>query len=158
MLHGIFDPETQANFAWSAWRTLRGHKTYVFKFYVGRPNSHWQIEDRESGQKITPAYAGFVWIDVKDNSVVAFTMKAEDIPPTFPITEADSRLDYDNVDISGVAHVLPSRAVMHTQSGRGEQRNEITFHNYHQYTADTTMKFDDIGPETPPPPDTKPKK
>jgi hypothetical protein len=117
---------------------------------VDQAHSAWQIEDRQSHQKISPAYTGFVWIDVKDNSVLAFTMKAVDLPSTFPITEADSRLDYDTVAISDVPFVLPSRAVMHLRSGKDDQKNEISFHNYHKYSADSSLKFDDIAPDTPP--------
>jgi hypothetical protein len=150
MLMGIFDPQSEADFSWSAWRTLRGHKTYVFKFFVDQPHSRWEIEDRQAKVKITPAYNGFVWIDVKDNSVMAFTMKAVDMPSTFSINQADSRLDYDSVEISGIPHVLPSKAVMHLVSGRDDQRNEISFHNYQKYSADATLKFDEPIVDDPP--------
>jgi len=150
MLMGIFDPQTDADFSWSAWRTLRGHKTYVFKFSVDQPHSRWQIEDREAHIKISPAYTGFVWIDVKDNTVMAFTMKAVDLPSTFSINEADSRLDYDSVEISGIPFVLPSKAIMHLVSARSDQKNEITFHNYQKYSADATLKFDEPVGDTPP--------
>ncbi len=149
MLRGLFDPMTDAHFEWSTWKTVGTHKTYVFKFFVEQPRSQWQIEDRQSHVKITPAYNGFVWIDVKDNSVIEFTMKAVDMPSTFAITEADTRLHYDTVQISGIPFVLPSRAVMHLVSGRDDQKNEITFHNYQRYSADATLKFDDIVPDTP---------
>jgi hypothetical protein len=153
MLRGIFDPQTQAEFSWSAWRTIHGdHKAYVFKFFVDQPHSGWEIEDRQSHQKISPAYNGFMWIDVKDNTVLAFTMNAVDLPSTFPITEADSRLDYDTVAISEVPFVLPSKAVMHLRSGKDDQKNEISFHNYHKYSADASLKFDDITPDPPAPP------
>jgi len=151
MLMGIFDPQTDATFSWSTWRTLNAHKAYVFKFSVDQPHSRWQIEDRDSHQKISPAYTGFVWIDVKDNSILEFTQKAVDLPSTFRITEADTRLHYDSAEISGVAYVLPSKAVMRMRSGKDLQMNEITFHNYHKYTADTTLKFEDIVSDTPAP-------
>jgi hypothetical protein len=157
MLMGIFDPQTDAEFGWSAWRTVRNHKTYVFKYSVDQPHSRWQLEDRDSHTKISPAYNGFIWIDVKDNSIVEFTMTAVELPSTFRITAADTRMYYDSADISGIAFVLPSRAVMHLRSGKDDQKNEITFHNYHKYTADSTMHFDDIVSDTPPPPDPKKK-
>jgi hypothetical protein len=149
MLMGIFDPHSDATFSWSAWRTVNGHKAYVFKFSVDQPHSQWQIEDRESHTKISPAYNGFVWIDVKDNSILEFTQTAVDLPSTFRITQADTRLHYDKVDISGIPFVLPSRAIMHLRSGKDDQKNEITFHNYHKYTADSTMHFDDIVSDAP---------
>jgi len=150
MLHGIFDPESDAQFSWSAWREVRGHKAYVFKFVVDREHSRWQIEDKQSNMKITPAYSGFVWIDVKDNSVLEFTMKALDLPSSFPINAADSHLKYDTVEISGIPFVLPSQAIMHLVSARDDQKNEITFHNYQKYSANATLKFDEPASDTPP--------
>jgi hypothetical protein len=151
MLHGIFDPQTDAQFSWGGWRTIHvNHKAYVFRFAVDQPHSAWQIEDRDSHEKISPAYEGFVWIDVRDNTILAFSQKAVDMPSTFRVTEADTRLDYDTADISGVAFVLPSKAVMHMQTGKDDQKNEITFHNYHKYSADSTLTFSDIVPDNPP--------
>jgi len=144
MLKGIFDPLTAADFNWSSWRTVQGRKAYVFKFQVDQPHSRWEIEDRQSHVKISPAYDGFVWIDEKDNSVLEFYMKAKNLPSTFSITDAESRLYYDTVEISGMPFVLPLRAEMHLFSGKDEQKNLITFHNYQKYSADATLKFDDI--------------
>jgi hypothetical protein len=153
MLMGLFDPQTHADFEWSSWKMVGTRKTYVFKFFVEQANSRWQIEDRQASVKIMPAYNGFVWIDVKDNSVVEFYMNAVDMPGTFSIKEANTRLHYDTVAISGIPHMLPARATMHMLSGRDDQKNEITFHNYQKYTADAVLKTDF---EDPPPDEKKP--
>ena len=149
MLKGIFDPQTAAEFSWASWKTVNGHKSYVFKFEVDQPHSRWELEDRQSHTKISPAYYGFVWIDEKDNSVVEFYMKTKDLPSTFAITEAESRLYYDTAEISGMPFVLPSRAEMHMRVGRDDQKNLISFHNYQKYSADATLKFDDIVTDPP---------
>lgn len=149
MLKGIFESQTAADFTWSSWKTVQGHKSYVFKFEVDQAHSRWGIEDRQSHTKVSPAYYGFVWIDEKDNSVVEFYMKAKDLPATFPITEAESRLYYDTVEISGMPFVLPSRAEMHLLAGRDDQKNLISFHNYQKYSADASLKFDEIVPDPP---------
>jgi len=47
--------------------------------------------------------------------------------------------------------VLPASAVMHMQSGKDDQKNEITFHHYQKYSADATLKFEDMVPDNPPP-------
>jgi hypothetical protein len=148
MLQGIFDPQSAAEFQWVRWATLRGHRAHVFGYTVDQPHSRWQIEDRQSKEHIIPAYVGQVWVDSRDHSVLAFTVKAVDIPATFPIREADSRLDYDVIDISGVPSVLPSKAEMHLRSGKEDQKNEIAFRAYHKYEVGTTLKFDDIVEDT----------
>lgn len=150
MLRGIFDPMAEAQFRWYGWRTHNGHKAYVFRFDVDQPHSQWQIEDRDSHTKISPAYNGLVYINVQDNTILAFTQQAVDLPSTFRVTEADTKMDYDTAEISGVPFVLPSRAVMHMKSGSNDdQKNEITFHHYQKYSADATLSFGDIAPDTP---------
>lgn len=144
MLVGIFEPQTAAEFTWSRWGKLHGHKTHVFSYSVDQPHSRWQIEDRQTKQHIVPAYTGLVWVDANDHTVLRFTLTAVDLPKTFSIQEADSMLDYDTVEISGVPFVLPAMATMHLKSGREDQKNEITFRAYHKYSADTNLKFDDI--------------
>ena len=101
--------------------------------------------------KISPAYDGFVWVDVKDNTVLEFTMNAQDLPGTFRL-QKQTRAWITTPSTSKACAVLPSKAVMHFRSGKNDQKNEITFHNYHEYTADTTLKFNDIVPDTPEPP------
>jgi hypothetical protein len=61
-------------------------------FQVDQHHSRWEIEDRQAHTKVAPAYDGFVWIDEKDNSVLEFYMKAKNLPSTFSITEAESRM------------------------------------------------------------------
>lgn len=148
MLQGIFDPQSDAEFHWDRWGKLRGHVSHVFTYAVDQPHSRWQIEDRQSKEHIMPAYTGLVWIDSKDHSVLAFTLKAVDIPASFPIQEADSRLDYDVIDISGIPSVLPSKAEMHLRSGKEDQKNEIAFRAYHKYEVGTKLDFGDIVDDT----------
>jgi len=154
MLVGIFEPSTDATFTWARLVRLHGRRANVFSFVVDQPHSRWMIEDRDSHMKISPAYKGEVWIDATDNSVLAFTQVAIDMPSTFPVTGAETRLDYAPVEISGVPYVLPSLAVMHMRSGKNDQKNEIQFRSYQKYSADAVLKFDD----TPPPPETPEKK
>ena len=149
MLHGVFDPQSATDFRYNRYVTFHKQRTYVFDYSVDQEHSRWQIEDRETKQHIVPAYTGSVWINADDFSVLALTLKAVDIPSTFPITEADSRLDYAPIEISGVAHVLPSSAMMHLRAGKNDQKNEIEFRLYHEYSASTTLKFGDIPDDTP---------
>ncbi len=149
MLVGIFDPSTETTFTWSRLVRLHGQRANVFNFSVDQPHSRWLIEDRDSHTKIAPAYEGTVWINASDNTVMAFTQKAVDLPATFAITSADTRLDYNTVEISGVPFVLPLMAVMHMRSGKQDQKNEIEFRNYHKYSADASLKFDEVVPDTP---------
>jgi len=149
MLHGVFDPQSATEFRYARYVNFRRQHTYVFDYSVDQEHSHWQIEDRESKQHIIPAYTGSVWINANDFSVIKLTLKAVDIPSTFPISEADSQLEYASIEISGNPHVLPASAVMHLRAGKSDQKNEIEFRLYHEYSAESTLKFNDIVEDTP---------
>jgi hypothetical protein len=144
MMREIFEPRTDAEFHWIRWATLRGRRAHVYSYVVDQPHSQWSIEDRTAHDRISPGYSGLVYVDRNTHTVMRVTLKAEGIPPTFPIQEADDRLDYDTAEISGHQFILPMMAQVHLKAGKVNQRNDIEFHNYRKFSADTTLKFDDV--------------
>jgi hypothetical protein len=155
MLREIFEPKTDAEFHWLRWATLRGRRAHVFTYVVDQAHSQWSIEDRQAHARISPGYSGLVYVDRDTHTVMRVTLKAEGIPPEFPIQEADDRLDYDYTDINGHQFILPMMAQVHLRAGRVNQRNDIEFRNYRKFSADTTLKFEDMSAE--PLPDEKTK-
>lgn len=144
MMKEIFEPSTDAEFHWQRWATLRGHRAHVYSYVVEQQNSKWSIYDRQSNDRISPGYTGLVYVDRDTRTVMRVTLKAEGIPPTFPVQEAEDRLDYDTVDISGHPFILPMMAEVHLRAGKINQKNDIEFHNYKKFSADTNLKFDNI--------------
>ena len=147
MMKEIFEPRTDAEFHWIRWATLRGKRAHVYSYVVDKEHSQWSIEDRTAHDRYSPGYSGLVYVDRDTNTVLRVTLKAEGIPPTFPIQEADDRLDYDLADINGHQYILPMMAQVHLKAGRVNQRNDIEFRNYRKFSADTTLKFDDVNPD-----------
>jgi hypothetical protein len=144
MMREIFEPKTDAEFHWIRWATLRGKRVHVYAYVVDQAHSQWSIEDRTVHDRISPGYSGLVYVDRDTRSVMRITLKAEGIPPTFPIQEADDRLDYDKADINGRQFILPMMAQVHLRAGKVNQRNDIEFRNYRKFSTDTTLKFEDI--------------
>jgi len=144
MMKEIFDPRTDAEFHWIRWATLRGRRTHVYSYVVDKAHSQWSIEDRTAHDRISPGYTGLVYVDRDTHAVMRVTLKAEGIPPTFPIQEADDRLDYDLIEISGHQFILPMMAQVHLKAGKVNQRNDIEFRGYRKFSGDATIKFDDI--------------
>jgi hypothetical protein len=85
-------------------------------------------------------------VDRDTNTVLRITLTAEDIPPSFPITEASTVLDYDFTRISDQDYLLPLRAVVRMRSGKFLTRNTVEFRLYRKFSAEATITFD-----TPPP-------
>jgi len=139
LMRGIFEPRTEARFDWDQWSQVNGHDTMVFSYRVEQANSHYTIK-YEDAREIVPAYSGRVWVD-KDSRVLRVTVKAENIPADFPVKSALTTLTYDDADIAGHIFLLPMESVVTMSSIKGISRNAATFHNYHKYSADTTVTF-----------------
>ncbi len=141
MMREIFDPQTDAKFTWTRWATLRGRRMYVFSYVVAKPNSKWTIE-YEKRERITPGYHGEIFVDSDTNIVTRITLEADDIPPSFPIFQASTVLDYDSAKIGDQEYMLPLRAVMRMRLARMLYKNEVEFRLYRRFSAEAVIKFE----------------
>ena len=62
MLKEIFEPESEATFAWLRWATLRGKRAHVYTYKVPQSNSQWRIAYQRS-HEIIVGYTGLVYVD-----------------------------------------------------------------------------------------------
>ena len=143
MLKEIFEPRTKTLFRWARHSLLRGHPVYVFHFRVPQPRSRWSISYMKKDE-IIAGYAGLVYVDKETERVLRITMEAEDIPPTFPIREANTRLDYDYIAISGLEFLLPLKARVGMRESKLMSRNDVEFRLYRKFSAEATISFDEI--------------
>ena len=126
LLKGIFEAESQTEFGWERWATLRGRLHYVFRYSVLQGNSKWKIFYDKS-MEITPAYSGLLFVDTDYKTVSRVVMTTQDIPPSFPVQMARTQLDYDFADIAGQQYLLPLRSELRMRSGKqpGEERSRV---------------------------------
>jgi len=141
LMREIFDPASNAHFDWERWATLRGHRMYVFNYFVPQDYSKWSIvyDGRES---IRPAYGGLIYVDRETNAVMRITIEARNMPPTFPVQAAMTTLDYDYQTISGTPYVLPLKAQVRMRSGKMLTRNDSDFRMYNRFGAEATITFE----------------
>jgi len=90
------------------------------------------------------AYSGLVYIDKKTERTLRIQMDAVDVPASFPIREAGSRLDYDYIEIAGNDFLLPLKARVRMRTGRDITRNDVEFRLYRKFSAEATISFDEI--------------
>jgi hypothetical protein len=147
MLRQVFERATEAHFEWDHWATLRKRPTMAFSYRVHQSRSQWHVV-YERNQDIVPAYSGLVYVDQETHQVTRITLKAEDIPPAFPVKRAETVMDYDYTDISGHMFLLPLRSETIMLADGVMSRNRSDFVSYNRYSADTVIKFDSIN-ETP---------
>lgn len=141
MLLETFQESSQAKFQWERWATLRGRRAHVFSYRVAQPNSRWSINYQRSEQ-IFPGYRGLVFVDKQTNMVLRLTLEAEDIPPSFPVQQAGTVLDYDYSKIGDREFLLPLRAVVRMRHDKYLTKNEVEFRLYRKFAAEAVVTFD----------------
>jgi hypothetical protein len=141
LLRDVFEPATDTTFTWDHWGTLRGHYSYVFRYFVDRPHSKYDV-DYERKQQTTPGYHGLIYVEKGPDVITRLTIEP-DMPPDFPVQDIHQTVDYDHVNISGHDFLLPTVSQVQSRAGRFASRNEIEFRKYQKYSADTSIKFDD---------------
>jgi hypothetical protein len=143
ILHTIFDPETQTEFTWERWTSLRRedglHPTYVFAFRVGQPR--YGILHEPSKRSVNVGFHGQVFADRDTKAVMRVQMECDGIPPDFPIQSVKLVLYYDIVDIAGQNFVLPLQSEVRSREGKFLAWNEVSYHSYHKYSADASISF-----------------
>lgn len=141
MLRQIFEPETETDFRWERWATLRERRNHVFAYRVAQARSKWHI-DYQRTMDIVPGYRGLIYVDADLFTVSRITLEAVDIPVSFPIQMASTMLDYSFTKIGESEHVLPLRAEVRMREGKNLIKNEVEFRLYRKFGADATIKFD----------------
>ncbi len=148
MLREIFEPETQTEFDWERWGTLRGRRMHVFSYKVAQSRSKYSIYAEQVKQRIVPGYHGNVYVDRGTSAVMKLTLQADDLPAGFPVRDVNLTLDYDHVDISGRDFILPLKAVLTSREGaKFLIKNDVEFHMYRKFTAESSITSGDV--ETP---------
>jgi hypothetical protein len=154
ILSELFKPETQADFQMVDTDTLRGRRTIIYEYVVKKELSHQMIKASWAGNRtVVVGFRGRVWIDRETNRVLRLEDISTEIPGDFPVTAANSTIDYDWVSINELQHLLPLRAVVELTARVGSQvtqtRNEILFRGYRKFGAE--VKIIDIDEKDFPP-------
>lgn len=148
LMREIFMPDSETQFEWERWGTLRGRRMHVFSYRVPVSNSKYSIFSGTVNQRIIVGYNGLIYVDRDTGAIMKITMQAVDIPATFPIREVTEALDYDHVTISDHEFILPLKAVVTSREGaKYLSKNEVEFHMYRKFSAESTIKAVDV--ETP---------
>src|SRR5580658_1637233 len=147
MMSKIFEPQSEADFEWDHWGTLRDQRVAVYRYHIDSGHSVFTISF-DNSQRIVTAYKGLIYGDPITGIITRITFEAVDIPTGFPVRAATDVLDYGEVQISGNPFILPLKAdlKMMAQVPRGEQKNhnEIGFKLYRKFGADSTISFGDL--------------
>jgi hypothetical protein len=144
MLIDLLSPATAAQFRYRREERQGGVMTKVYDYTVKRENSHWQIT--MASQTYRPAYKGSIWIDPATARVLRIEMQAVGFPEEFPTDDVESAMDYQYTRLGDTKqYLLPVHAeTLSCQRGSDFcSHNVIDFRNYHKYSGESTITFQD---------------
>jgi hypothetical protein len=149
MLAGLFDPQSQAQFKEVRKETFKGRPTILFEFAVKKAFSNNNITDKTSGRSVTTAYAGTIWVEVETARVLRIEQASEDIQRGFPISVAESAVEYDWVKIGEQKYLLPTAAevLLGSDINRTYSRNVIELKNYKVFETGIKMIIEKEPPQ-----------
>jgi hypothetical protein len=145
MLAEIFSPESHTEFEWLRWGTWRGRRVHVYEFRVPQRYSQYTILSVDTGRQIVAGYHGLIFADRDSKRVMRIKLDADTIPRDFPIQNVSLDLQYDFANIAGQDFVLPLKADLRSSQGRLLTWNDVEFHLYRRFEADTSITFDPVG-------------
>ena len=142
ILANLFSPGTDAAFKYAQDDTIAHIAASVYDFQVTRQRSSWRIW--VPGQYILPAYKGSVWLDKQSAHALRIEMQAKDVPEEFPRVSVETAVDFEYISLgTPEKFLLPVHAeVLSCARGSNEcDRNVIEFRNYHKFTGESVIKF-----------------
>jgi hypothetical protein len=144
ILKEIFAPETETQFDWERWATLRGKRMYVFNFRVSQSHSEYSIYSESVKRTVIAGYHGLVYADRDTKMVMRIKLEVEGLPPDFPIQSVDLDMNYDFTKISGQDYLLPLKSEIRSREGRFLSKNEVEFRMYNRFGTETNIQFGDV--------------
>ena len=140
-LRWVFSPDSQTDFGWNSFASLRGRDCFLFDYSVSRDHSRWQIFEGPIGISYKSAYGGKVYIDQETKDILKVTLESAGIPSSYPVRLAKEELDYDWATIAGERYLLPYSAEIRLYTDRPFARNFSRYENYRRFAADATVTF-----------------
>jgi hypothetical protein len=152
LLREVFEPRSAAELHWDHWTRLRGRPAHVYTFRVRVANSRYMMVagNRAERDTIIAGQHGFVYVDGDTRQIVRIVSEADSIPPKFPVRNSTTWLDYGFADVGGRQFLLPLRAEVRMGTASLQTRNEVEFHSYKKFGAESSISFEGAAPEKPP--------
>lgn len=151
LLANVFEPATDASFAWKGWELLRGRRLAVFDYSVDLPHSTLTLSLSDLAKATVP-YRGTVYADPETGAVWRITDFATDLPREVQTKSISTVIDYDNVLIGDKTYLLPVEADIWLTTNRNNVRNELEFRDYRKFETDSVIKFASSDQSAPPAP------
>ena len=141
VLKSIFSAETETEFNWQNWFTLRGRRMHVYSYRVLVSKSNYHIKVPGRKLDLVTGYHGLIFIDTQKRLVHRITLHPDGIPPSFPIQDVSLALDYEYTRIGEADYLLPLQFELRSREGNLLVKNDVDYDNYRKFTADSSITF-----------------
>jgi hypothetical protein len=141
IMKSIFSPETETQFSWQNWFTLRGRRTHVYSYRVAVSKSNYHIKIPLRRLDLVTGYHGLVFIDDHRRQVHRITVHPDGIPASFPVQDVSLALDYQYTRIGEEDYLLPLQFELRSREGNLLVKNDVDYDNYRKFTADSNVTF-----------------
>jgi hypothetical protein len=141
IMRAIFLPQTETEFTWQSWFTLRGRRTHVYAYRVLASKSNYHIQVPLQKLDLVTGYHGLIFIDNTRHMVQRVTLHADEIPASFPIQDVSLALDYEYTRIGEADYLLPLQFELRSREGRRLVKNDVDYESYRKFTADSSIRF-----------------
>jgi hypothetical protein len=141
VMKGIFAPDTETQFTWQSWFTLRGRRMHVYAYSVRANRSNYHIVLPNRSIDLAAAYHGLIFIDSRKHFVHRITLHADGIPSAFPIQDVSLALDYEYTRIGDSDYLLPLSFELRSREGNVMTKNDVDYEDYRKFGVDATIKF-----------------
>jgi len=142
-LEDVLSPATNAQFKRRGDDKIAGRPALVYDYTVAQANSHWTMVSPDE-RRYNPAYDGAIWIDKETRRVLRIEQRTSSIPLDFPLSRAETVIEYAFAKIEQRSYLLPSTSEnIGCMRGSGTcSRNAIVFRNYRKFETESVVKFD----------------
>lgn len=135
----VFDLASHTVFTWDRVEHVKGRQLWAFKYQVPK-ESGTTVIDQPTHTTIVVSYSGRIVIDPETKDILEIS-SALDIPATFPIHNVTRKVVYADQDIAGKKYCLPLHAEMHMEEARRVYDNQIDFKDYHHFSSNSTIIY-----------------
>ncbi len=135
-IRGLFDTGNTVTFKFVNQSQVNGKPVLTFEYQVPHQDvPFWRLHVDD--QMVAPPYHGQLWIDQHTGNLLQLNVVATEIPPNFPLRNADLQISYDNVQFAdGTSFVLPLKSVVNgADNNKRHNRNVLEFRNCHKFRA-----------------------
>jgi hypothetical protein len=122
---------------------LRGKTVLEYSYHVPQEASHY-FTRRIDKHWLTTAFSGSLWMNPATDELERLTVLTSELPMETGACTADTRVDYQSVQLGTGGFLLPLESELHFLLRDGTESNSVsTYSKCREYLAESSLSFGD---------------